>query len=104
MTKPIKKGKYYWHKDSSKKHLHPSYVYKKNDKKNRYNIVQFTSSEGKRRTKLNFNINPNSNKDCYVLNSPQIVKRKSLTSELVGYKVINPKDKARIKYIANKKK
>lgn len=100
----IKKGKFYWHKDSSIKGLHPSYVYKKDDKKNKYNIVCFTSSKGRRRKKLNKNINPNSNDDCYVLNNPQIVKRKSFTHELVGYKVTNHQDKARIKYIANKKK
>lgn len=102
--KIIKKGKYYWHYDSSIKKKHPSYVYKKNDKKNRYNIVCFTSSVGKSRTKLRKNINPKSNDDCYVLNSPRIVKRKSLSDELVGYKVTDYKDKARIKYIANKKK
>lgn len=104
MAKIIKKGKYYWHRDNSYKNRHPAYVYKKNDKKNRYNIVHFTTSAGKSRTKLNVNINPKSSKDCYVLNSPQIVKRKSLTSELVDYKVIDLRDKARIKYIANKKK
>lgn len=104
MAKVIKKGKYYWHYDNSIKKKHPSYVYKKNDKKNKYNIVCFTSSVGKSRTKLNKNINPNSNDDCYVLNSPRIVKRKSLSNELVGYKVTDYRDKARIKYIANKKK
>lgn len=50
--KIIIKGKYYWHKDSSIKGLHPSYVYKKNDKKNKYNIVCFTSSSGKGKEKL----------------------------------------------------
>lgn len=102
--KIIKKGKYYWHKDNSIKGMHPSYVYKKNYKKNRYNIVCFTSSNGKRRKKLNKNINPNSNDDCYVLNTPRIVKRKSFGDELVGYKVTDYQDKGRIKYIADKKK
>lgn len=98
------KGKYYWHKDSSDKKNHPSYIYKKNDKKNRYNIVQFTSSKGKRRTKLNNNINPNSKDDCYVLNNPQVVKRGSFGKELSGYKVKDKRDKRIIKKIANKKK
>ncbi len=101
--KNIKKGKYYWHHDSSIYHNHPSYVYKKNDKHNKYNIVCFTSSNGKHRTKLNQNINPNSNDDCYVLNSPRIVKRVSFGSELKGYKVKNPIDKLRIKIISRKK-
>lgn len=68
-----KKGKYYWHRDISIKGLHPSYVYKKNSKKNKYNIVSFTSSNGKGRKKLNKNINPKSYDSCYVLNTPQIV-------------------------------
>lgn len=102
--KIIKKGRYYWHGDSSLKRRHPSYVYKKNDKNNRYNIVTFTSSKGKKRTKLNKNINPNSDKDCYVLNNPQIVKRKSFGRELIGYKVTDPRDKYIIKKIASKKK
>ena len=102
--KIIKKGRYYMHKDSSKYHVHPSYVYKKNDKNNRYNIVTFTSSKGKNRIKLNKNINPNSNKDCYVLKNPRIVKRKSFGRELVGYKVTDPRDKYIIKKIASKKK
>lgn len=104
MTKIIKKGKFYWHYDDSIKKRHPSYVYKKEEKKNKYNIVCFTSAFGKSRTKLNKNIDPNSNDDCYVLNSPRIVKRKSFGYELVGYKVTDHQDKARIKYIAKKKK
>ncbi len=98
------KGRYYWHRDGSSLGFHPSYIYKKNDRKNRYHIVCFTSSYGKRRRKLNRNINPNSNKDCYVLISPQIVRRKSLGDELVGYKVTDYRDKGIIKYIADKKK
>lgn len=102
--KKIKKGKFYWHKDSSPKHNHPSYVYKKNDLKNRYNIVCFTSSHGKRRTTLLKNINPKLDKACYILNTPRIVKRNSLGRELVNFKVTDPNDKALIKYVANKKK
>ena len=102
--KSIKKGKYYWHRDSSSKHRHPSYVYKKNDKKNRYNIVCFTSSNARDRIKLNKNINPNSNKDCYVLKTPQLVKRNSLGEEIIGCKVKDTEDKARIKTILKKKK
>ncbi len=102
--KQIKRGKYYWHRDSSIEGLHPSYVYKKNDKKNKYHVVCFTKSKGKHRTKLNENINPNSNADCYVLRSPKISKRKQFGNELYGFKVKNVKDKATIKYISNKKK
>lgn len=102
--KKLYKGKYYWHRDSSIKGLHPSYIYKKNDKKNKYNIVCFTSSKGKGRTKLNKNIDPNSSHDCYALNTPQISKRKSFGNELVGYKVTDYRDKYIIKSIKRKKK
>lgn len=103
MKRIIKKGKFYWHRDNSIKGFHPSYVYKKNDKTNKYNIVCFTSSYGKRRTKLYKNINPYSNNNCYVLNTPRITKRKYFGDELYGYKVTDYRDKARIRYIANKK-
>ena len=43
-------------------------------------------------------------KDCYVLNNPQIVKRKSFDKELFGYKVTDSRDKYIIKKIASKKK
>lgn len=101
--KIIKKGKYYWHKDNSIKGLHPSYVYKKNDKKNRYNIVCFTSTKGSNRIKLNKNIDPQSNKECYVLKYPQCVKRSSFKKEIIGCKVKDVEDKARIRAISKKK-
>lgn len=103
-ARKLLKGRYYWHRDSSVKGRHPSYIYKKNDRRNKYNIVCFTSSKGKRRIKLNKNINPNSSDDCYVLNSPQISKRRGFGNELVGYKVTDPQDKAIIKTIQNKRK
>lgn len=102
--KKLHKGKYYWHRDSSIKGLHPSYIYKKNDKKNKYNIVCFTSSKGKGRVKLNKNINPNCSDDCYVLRTPQIAKRKSFGDELVGYKITDSRDKYVVQFIQRKKK
>ena len=103
--KLLHKGKYYWHRDDSIKGMHPSYIYKKNDKKNKYNIICFTTSPGKGRRKLNNNIDPNNiNDDCYVHLKPRISKRKSFGSELVGYKITNKKDKGLVKYIKNKKK
>ncbi len=102
--KSIKKGRYYWHRDSSKKGFHPSLVYKKNDKKNKYNIVCFTSSKGKHRTKLKENINPSKvNEICYVLRNPSVVKRKAIGQEINGYKITNKKDKALVKFITRKK-
>lgn len=100
--KIIKRGKFYWHRDDSIKGKHPSYVYKKNDKKNKYYLLCFTSSKGKRRTKLNKNIDLNSNKDCYVLNTPRISKRNSIKNELINFK-IDKADKTLIKKIKKKK-
>lgn len=102
--KKLYKGRYYWHKDNSIKGSHPSYIYKKNDRKNKYNIICFTSSKGRSRIKLNKNINPYSSADCYVLKNPRISKRKSFGKELVGYKVTDLRDKYIIKFIKRKKK
>lgn len=100
--KIIKRGRFYWHKDNSIKYQHPSYIYKKNDKKNKYYLLCFTSSKGKRRTKLNRNINKESNKDCYVLNSPRISKRKDIKNEIYGFR-IDKVDKPIINKIKKKK-
>lgn len=102
--KKLYKGKYYWHQDNSVKKFHPAYIYKKNDKKNKYHILCFTSSKGKGRTKLNKNINPLSNNDCFVLNKPRISKRKFFGNELVGYKITDKDDKHKVKKIMKKKK
>ena len=80
------------------------YGQKKNDKKNKYNIVCFTSSKGKHRTKLKENINPSKvNEICYVLRNPSVVKRKAIGQEINGYKITNKKDKALVKFITRKK-
>ena len=91
------------HRDSSKFRMHPAYLYDKNDNKNHYKLVCFTTSQGSHRTRLNKNINPSSNNPCYVLNSPTIAKRNSLVYELNGYKVIDKRDKAIVKKIKKKK-
>ena len=104
IMKKLYRGRYYWHRDDSVKKAHPSYIYKKNDKKNRYNIVCFTSSEGKGRIKLNRNIDPNSSEDCYVHRTPRIVKRKSFGNELLGYKVTDKRDRAIIAFVKRKKR
>ena len=102
--KKLQRGRYYWHRDNSSKGKHPSQIYKKNDKKNKYNIVCFTSKKGKGRAKLNKNINPKSTEPCYVWKTPRISKRKSFGSELAGYKVTDKQDKALITSIKRKKK
>lgn len=100
--KIIKRGKFYWHKDNSIKGYHPSYLYKKNERKNKYYLLCFTSSKGKSRTKLNKNINPNSLKDCYIHNNPRISKRNNIKKEINNYR-INKADKTLINKIKKKK-
>lgn len=104
VSKKLLKGRYYWHRDDSEPGFHPSYIYKKNDKKNKYNIVCFSTKEGRNRTLLNKNINPSSSEKCFVHNSPRISKRKSFSYELKGYKVTDSRDKALIETIKRKKK
>ena len=101
--KKLHRGRYYWHKDSSRKKMHPSYIYKKNDKKNKYNIVCFTSQDGRGRSKLNKNINPRSDEPCYVWRTPRTSKRQAFGKELNGFKVTDKQDKALITYIKRKK-
>lgn len=102
--KQILVGKYYWHRDSSKEQKHPAFVYKKNAKKNKYYHLNFTTSPGRNRRKLIKNLD-NSDENCYVLNSPQISKRKSFAGEV--QKEFKPRcieDKNTLNYIKRKKK
>ena len=101
--KKLYKGRYYWHRDASRKGLHPAYIYKKFEKKNKYYVVCFTSKKGKKRIKLLENIDPNSNEPCYVLNRPLISQGKYFGDELVGFRVKNPIDKIHIRRIKSKK-
>ena len=71
-TKPLRRGKFYIVLDSSGGH--PSKLFKKNTRKNRYWIIRFTSSPGRHRTKLKHQIEPGREGDSYVINIPSIVK------------------------------
>ena len=71
-NKPLIKGKFYRIKDSSGGH--PSKLFKKNTKKNRYWIIRFTSSPGRHRTKLKHQIDPQRSGDSFVINNPSIEK------------------------------
>lgn len=97
------KGRFYWHLDGSTKGAHPSYLYYKDDNKNIYKICCFTMSNGRNRYKLNKSIDPSSKSFCYLLKTPRIVKRRSFRKELVGFKIDNKIDKARIKIVSRKK-
>ncbi|MGM9858926.1 MAG: hypothetical protein ACI311_06750 [Bacilli bacterium] len=79
-------------------------IYKKNDKKNNYCAVTFTSSHGNSRTLLSHNIDPNSKEPCFIMNNPVCSKRNSFMykKKYKNYKV-HKEDKHIVNRIKNKK-
>lgn len=98
----MEKGKFYDHYD--KNGGHPSLIYKKNDNRNEYYAVCFTTSKGRNRIKLKHDINPKTNKDeVYVLTNPVKEKRRNFSSwPYKGYRV-HKDDKNTINKIKRKK-
>lgn len=78
LKKPLINGKFYRVKDSNGGH--PSKLFRKNTKKNKYWIVRFTSSPGRHRTKLKHQIDPERNDDSFVFNKPTIEKYEDFVS------------------------
>ena len=76
--KPLIKGKFYRIRDSNGGH--PSRLFRKNTKKNKYWIVRFTSSPGRHRTKLKHQIDPQRDGDSFVINNPTIEKYEDFSS------------------------
>ena len=76
--KPLIKGNFYRVKDSNGGH--PSKLFRKNTKKNKYWIVRFTSSPGRHRTKLKHQIDPQRDGDSFVINNPTIEKYEDFSS------------------------
>lgn len=102
MAKNLQRGKFYLHNDVNGGH--PVLIYKKNVKKNKYKGVQFTSKNGKNRTRLKHNINGNDKTSSYVLNQPIEDKRKGFGSkELKGLKIYCDEDKFLIIKIKRRK-
>jgi len=100
-SKHLEKGRFYIHSDGHGGH--PGLLYKKNDKKNRYFIVLFTSSPGPKRKALIHSIEPIKVKTSYVHNTPKITKRRELSSfPKVGLR-IHKEDKMTIEVIKRKK-
>ena len=99
--KHIEKGRFYIHSDITGGH--PALVYKKNDKKNRYYVLIFSSSSGPKRKQLIQSIEPEKINKSFVHNMPKIVKRRELGSkELKGIR-ISKVDKPLIELIKRKK-
>ena len=91
-NKHLEQGRFYIHSDGHGGH--PALLYKKNDRKNKYYIIVFTSSNGPKRKKLSHSIEPSKILVSYIHNTPKIVKRKDLgKNQLKGLKV-DKEDKA----------
>ena len=100
-NKHLEKGRFYTHSD--RYGGHPALLYKKKDCKNMYFIIIFTSSPGKKRTRLKRSIQPSKVKKSFVHNMPSIVKRRDIGKKpLEGIK-ISKEDKPLIKIIQKKK-
>ena len=100
-NKHLEKGRFYIHSDGHGGH--PALLYKKNDKKNFYYAVVFTSSPGPKRTHLRHSIEPTKVKVSYVHNSPSKGTRRDFGSKPLKGLKINREDKPLIKYIQKKK-
>ena len=100
-NKHLEKGRFYIHSDGHGGH--PALLYKKGDKKNKYYVVVFTSSPGKKRTKLKHSIESSKVKRSFVHNLPTVAKRRDLgKKEMTGLK-IHKEDKPLIEVIKRKK-
>ncbi|MCR5308589.1 MAG: hypothetical protein K6E21_00565 [Bacilli bacterium] len=100
-NKHLEKGRFYIHSDGHGGH--PALLYKKNDKKNFYYVVVFTSSPGPKRKRLTFSIEPIRVKVSFVHNTPKISSRRELGRKpMVGLK-IHKIDKPLIESIKRKK-
>ena len=81
---------------------HPSLLYKKNKRKNKYQVVVFDSSNGRHRTKLKHPTSPTI-KESYVQNRPLVGTRKDFGNhELLGIK-IHRDDKVIIQIVKRRK-
>ena len=102
-NRPLIKGKFYRIKDSNGGH--PSKLFQKNTKKNRYWIVRFTSSPGRHRTKLRHQINPKKEGESYVINNPSVEKYENFSYPYpLDDLRIHPEDLKLVRSIQRKKK
>lgn len=100
-NKHLEKGRFYIHSDRCGGH--PALLYKKRDKKNMYFIVVFTSSPGKKRTKLKHSLDSSRTKVSFVHNYPSIAKRRELGGKVLTRLKLNKEDKPLVKCIEKKK-
>lgn len=84
--------------DKRKNNSHPVYVYGGRRNYRKYLLFTHTPEEGKEDNfeKLNYNIDPNDKRDCYVKRTYEIAEEKSLLIPKVKYR-IHDSDKEKIK-------
>ena len=100
-NKHLEVGRFYVHSDGHGGH--PALLYRKNDHKNKYYVLIFTSSKGSKRFKLKHSIESSKVKDSYIHKNPVVCKRRDLSSKcLIGIK-IHQDDKNLIKLIKRKR-
>lgn len=99
-NKHLQKGRFYHRSDS--KGGHPALLVKKNDRKNQYGAIIFTSSVAKRTKPLKKSIDVNQpNKKYYVHLDPFIGKRRDFGRKRLTRLRIDKMDKKLIKKIKN---
>lgn len=101
VTKHLEKGRFYIHGDS--RGGHPALLFFKNDNKNEYYILVFTSSKGRKRRQLKHSIEPSKVQKSYVHNRPEKVKRRELSNKTLNELKIHKDDKPLIRLIERKK-
>ena len=99
--KHLEKGRFYIHSDANGGH--PALLYKKQDSRNEYYVVIFTSSPGSKRIKLKHSIEPIKVKVSFVHKFPTKSKRRDLGSRPLDNLKIHLEDKPTIKVIEKKK-
>lgn len=102
VNKKLIKGKFYLHND--KNGGHPSLIFDKNDNKNYYKAIQFSTSRGTNRARMRHNLNPNSNDDQFVMNRPIDGKRKDFSTKELNRLRVHKDDKPLINKIKRKNK
>lgn len=71
------------------KNNHPVYVYSASNDLRKYLVFTHTPEKGKEDNfeKLNYNIDPNDNKDCYVKKTYEVSNKESLIKPQKNYKI-----------------
>ncbi len=102
-SKHLEKGRFYHRSDS--KGGHPSLLFEKNDRKNKYKTLVFTSSHSQGTAKLKCSIDKNNpRKEYYVHLEVFIGKRRDFGRKILTRLKVHKEDKMLLKIIIRKNK